>query len=40
MDETARPGDLVAVYVEPNDLLGYGLYNGKSEIAVRMFMGI
>ena len=36
MDSSARPGDLVAVYVEPNELLGYGLYNPRSEIAVRM----
>jgi 23S rRNA (cytosine1962-C5)-methyltransferase len=34
--DDARPGDLVAVY-GPNDaLLGYGLYNPRSEIAVRM----
>ena len=34
--EKARPGDLVAVY-GPNDrVLGYGLYNPRSEIAVRM----
>ena len=36
IDSAARPGDLVAVYVEPGELLGYGLYNPKSEIAVRM----
>lgn len=35
-DASARPGDLVAVYVEPNELMGYGLYNPRSEIAVRM----
>ena len=35
--EKGRPGDLVAVY-GPNDrVLGYGLYNPRSEIAVRMF---
>lgn len=34
--EAARPGDLVAVY-GPNDaLLGYGLYNPRSEIGIRM----
>ena len=34
--EKGRPGDLVAVY-GPNDrVLGYGLYNPRSEIAVRM----
>jgi 23S rRNA (cytosine1962-C5)-methyltransferase len=34
--EKARPGDLVAVYGPGNQLLGYGLYNPRSEIAVRM----
>jgi 23S rRNA (cytosine1962-C5)-methyltransferase len=34
--DRAKPGDLVAVY-GPNDrVLGYGLYNPRSEIAVRM----
>ena len=34
--ESAKPGDLVAVY-GPNDvLLGYGLYNPRSEIGIRM----
>jgi 23S rRNA (cytosine1962-C5)-methyltransferase len=32
----ARPGDLVAVYDQLGQLAGYGLYNGRSEIAVRM----
>ncbi|MBM3998278.1 MAG: class I SAM-dependent rRNA methyltransferase [Planctomycetes bacterium] len=32
----ARPGDLVAVYLEPDQLLGYGLYNPRSEFAVRI----
>jgi len=33
----ARPGDLVAVYVQDDgSLLGYGLYNPRSEYAVRM----
>ena len=36
VDHSAQPGNLVAVYVEPDELLGYGLYNPKSEIAVRM----
>ncbi|MFO0906338.1 MAG: class I SAM-dependent rRNA methyltransferase [Pirellulales bacterium] len=31
-----RPGDLVVVYHSENELLGYGLYNPKSELAVRM----
>ncbi len=34
--EKARPGDLVAVYAPGDRLLGYGLYNPRSEIAVRM----
>jgi 23S rRNA (cytosine1962-C5)-methyltransferase len=34
--EKARPGDLVAVYGPKERLLGYGLYNPRSEIAVRM----
>jgi 23S rRNA (cytosine1962-C5)-methyltransferase len=34
--EGARHGDLVAVYDPQDQLLGYGLYNGRSEIAVRM----
>ena len=34
--EDARPGDLVAVYGPGEQLLGYGLYNPRSEIAVRM----
>jgi len=36
VEGTARPGDLVAVYDADHRLLGYGLYNPKSEIAVRM----
>ncbi|MFO0871232.1 MAG: class I SAM-dependent rRNA methyltransferase [Pirellulales bacterium] len=31
-----RAGDLVTVYFADRELLGYGLYNPKSEIAVRM----
>ena len=34
--EHARAGDLVAVYGPGEQLLGYGLYNPRSEIAVRM----
>ena len=34
--DEARPGDLVAVYGSNDALLGYGLYNPRSEIAVRM----
>jgi 23S rRNA (cytosine1962-C5)-methyltransferase len=34
--EGARPGDMVAVYGPGDALLGYGLYNPRSEISVRM----
>lgn len=34
--ESAKGGDLVAVYTEAQELIGYGLYNPRSEIAVRM----
>ena len=34
--EGARAGDMVAVYGPDSQLLGYGLYNPRSEIAVRM----
>lgn len=34
--DTGRPGDLVAVYGPGDALLGYGLYNPRSEVAVRM----
>lgn len=34
--ENARAGDLVAVYSKSNQLLGYGLYNPRSELSVRM----
>ncbi|MCU0874359.1 MAG: class I SAM-dependent rRNA methyltransferase [Pirellulaceae bacterium] len=34
--DAARPGDLVSVYGPGDTLLGYGLYNSRSEIAVRM----
>lgn len=33
----ARPGDLVVVYDADEQILGYGYYNPRSEIAVRMF---
>lgn len=36
VDHSARPGDWVAVYYDEHELLGYGLYNPRSEIAVRM----
>ncbi len=36
VDDRARPGDLVAVYLLPDQLLGYGLYNPRSEIALRV----
>lgn len=34
--EGAQPGDMVAVYSTQNELLGYGLYNPRSEISIRM----
>lgn len=34
--ERAKAGDMVAVYTEREELIGYGLYNPRSEIAVRM----
>lgn len=34
--EGAAAGDLVAVYGERNRLLGYGLYNSRSELSLRM----
>lgn len=34
--QRANHGDLVAVYSTSKKLLGYGLYNGKSEMALRM----
>ena len=36
VDPSARPGDWVAVYHGDRELLGYGLFNPRSEIAVRM----
>ena len=36
VDAKAQPGDLLAIYAEPDELLGYGLYNPKSEIAARI----
>lgn len=36
VEASARPGALVAVYHHETELLGYGLYNPRSEIAVRM----
>lgn len=39
--ESARPGDLVAIYGPGDILAGYGLYNARSEIAVRvLFPGV
>ena len=34
--DKAQPGDLVAVYGDGNRLLGYGLYNSRSEMTLRM----
>ncbi len=36
MQGSPRPGAWVAVYVLPDILLGYGVYNPRSEIAIRM----
>jgi 23S rRNA (cytosine1962-C5)-methyltransferase len=36
IDAKAKAGDLVAVYHGDDELLGYGVYNSRSEIAVRM----
>jgi 23S rRNA (cytosine1962-C5)-methyltransferase len=36
VDPAARPGDLVAIYALPDQLCGYGIYNPRSEIAVRV----
>lgn len=36
VDASAKAGDLVAVYTGEQELLGYGIYNSRSEIAVRM----
>src|ERR1700685_567295 len=35
-DAAARPGDVVAVCVERGRVFGYGLFNPRAEIAVRM----
>jgi 23S rRNA (cytosine1962-C5)-methyltransferase len=35
-DNSARPGDLVAVRLDRRNLLGYGLFNPRAEIVVRM----
>lgn len=36
VDDSARPGDLVAVFTPQGELFGHGLYNPKAEIGVRM----
>lgn len=36
VDRTARPGDLLAVHDAEDQLAGFGLFNPKSEIPVRM----
>jgi len=36
VDPKARPGDCVAIYGPGDELLGYGLYNPRSEITVRV----
>src|SRR5262249_11613001 len=37
VDSAVRPGDWVAVYHGDQELLGFGIYNPRAEIAVRMF---
>ncbi len=36
VDRHAKPGDLLAVYDLDNQMIGYGLFNPRSEIAIRM----
>ena len=36
VDDSARPGDLVAVFTPQGELLGHGLYNPRAEITVRL----
>lgn len=36
VDESAQPGDLVAVLTPQGEVLGHGLYNPRAEIAVRL----
>jgi 23S rRNA (cytosine1962-C5)-methyltransferase len=36
VDDAARPGDVVAVHTPQGDLFGYGLYNPRAEMTVRM----
>jgi 23S rRNA (cytosine1962-C5)-methyltransferase len=36
VDDSARPGDLVAVYTPQGTLFGHGLYNPRAEMTVRM----
>lgn len=36
VDDSARPGDVVAVHTPQGALLGYGLYNPRAEMTVRM----
>lgn len=36
VDSAAGPGDLVAVHTPQGDLFGYGLYNPRAEMTVRM----
>lgn len=38
-DRDAQPGDLVEVFREGSDLAGYGIYNPKAELALRMLSG-
>jgi 23S rRNA (cytosine1962-C5)-methyltransferase len=38
-DRDARPGDIVEVFDSRHELVGYGLYNPKAELALRMIGG-
>ena len=39
VDRDARPGDLVEVRADEGQVVGYGLYNPKAELALRMLSG-
>ena len=39
VDRQVQPGDLVEVFDSDRELAGYGLYNPKSELALRMLSG-
>src|SRR5687768_10381571 len=39
VDRDAQPGDLVEVRADEGQVVGYGLYNPKAELALRMLSG-